>query len=508
MKGKEKILTMIFGIIFLISGLIRFFQVKNYNTAFTYDQARDMLDIRVLGGFKDFQVSGPTTSITGLNLGPYYYLLNLPAYWIGQGNPQALVYWNLIFFLATAVVIYRFFYKKDIIVGFFASIFFLMAPQLFGVTRYFWNANMVVNFIVFYFLALINFLEKRDKKSALIFGITSGLVIQFEAAFGSMCVAFGLMVILLGRNWKIIKNYLLGMIPWFAPQVAFEIKNKFIMSKLFIGTLTGANKILGEKIPLTEVMWTHIKTISKFFEGQFMLPFWGGLIVLLIALIIIIKNKKYRKIGTYLIGFLVFAVSYYTIIYHHELKQWYLEGIRVWYCLMMALAVGSVTKLKKLFYFFLVLFCLRSFYLTIIDQRNSYILTGGKSDDPKNLANLIENIDWVYQKMEGKGFQAYTYVPEIYDYPNQYLYWWYGIKKYKYMPTKVSYSLTEVPDYVREQNKFYEKMRMDNDGKIALIYETKDLYVGWLNQFKDYCIIEKWETGWRTTVEIRGKCSF
>ena len=475
MKGKEKFLTVIFGLILLVSGVIRFLQIQNYNTAFTYDQARDMLDIRVLGGFHDFQVSGPTTSITGLNLGPYYYLMNLPAYWIGRGSPQALVIWNLICFLTTAGLIYRFFYKKDKIVGFFASVFFLMAPQLFGVTRYFWNANMVVNFIVFYFLGLINFLRKRDKKSALIFGITSGLVIQFEAAFGSLCVAFGLVVMLWGRKWRDIKSYLLGLIPWFVPQAAFEVKHKFIMSKLFIGTLTGANKILGEKIPLTQVLWTHIKTISAFFEGQFMLPFWGGLVVLLIALIIIIKNKKYKKEGTCLISFLIFAIGYYTVIYHHELKQWYLEGIRVWYCLIIALAIGSVTKFKKIFYFFLIVFCLRSFWLTIIDQTKTYILNGSENDDPKNLANLIKNIDWVYEKMDKDGFEAYTYVPEVYDYPNQYLYWWYGIKKYGYMPSRVTYSLTEVPEYVRDQNKFYEKIRVSSNGKIALIYETKNL---------------------------------
>lgn len=503
---KKKILTGILLVILLVSGWLRFFQVSNNNVAFTFDQARDMLDLRVLGSFRDFQVSGPTTSITGLNLGPYYYLLNLPAYWLGQGNPQALVYWNLILFLATALIIYRFFYKRNITVGFWMAILFLMAPQLFSVTRYFWNANAVVYFIVFYFLVLLNFLEKKDKKSAIVFGITAGLVIQFEAAFGSMCVAFSLLVMLLNKKWKNIKVYLMGLLPWFLPQIAFEIKNKFIMSKLFLGTLTGANKILGEKIPIAQVLWTHIKTISKFFEGQFMLPFGGGLILLVIALVIILWNKKYRKTGIYLISFLVFAVIYYTLIYHHELKQWYLEGVRVWYCLVIALAIGSISKYKKIFYLLLVLFCLRSFYLTIIDQRNSYVLTNGKSDDPKNLNNLIQNIDWVYQEMKGDGFRAYNYVPEVYDYSTQYLYWWYGIKKYGYMPEKVSYSLSEVPEYIRMQDKFYEKTK-SNDKKIALIYETKLTYKDWLNQFKDFCILDKRETDWKMVIEIREKCN-
>jgi hypothetical protein len=124
------------------------------------------------------------------------------------------------------------------------------------------------------------------------------------------------------------------------------------------------------------------------------------------------------------------------------------------------------------------------------------------------LNNLIKNIDWVYQKMNNDGFDAYNYVPEIYDYPNQYLYWWYGTKKYGYMPNKVSYSLTEVPEYIRTQKKFYEKTKESKNKKIALIYERKDLYIGWLNQFEKYCTVDKWQTDWRTTVEIREKCSF
>jgi hypothetical protein len=505
MKLREKILTALLIIILIISGIIRFLQTKNFNSAFTYDQARDMLDIRVLGGFYDFQISGPTTSITGLNLGPYYYLLNLPAFWLGGGNPQFLVYENIICFLLTAVIIFIFFYKRNIVLGFFISIFFLMAPQLFSVTRYFWNANSVVYFIVFYFLGLWNFLENKNKLNALIFGITAGLVIQFEAAFGSMCLAFSILVIILSKNKINFRNYLIGLLPWFLPQLAFEIKNKFLMTKLFLGIFNGSNPILGEKTPINQVFNLHIKTIMPFFEGQFMLAYGLGLGLLILALIIILVNKNYRKIGIYFVGFIVFAIVFYTAIYHHELKMWYLEGVRVWYCFVIGMTIASVIKYKKIFYVLLAMFLIRSFYLTIVDQRNSYILTNGKNNDPKNMANLIKNIDWVYEKMNGIGFNAYNYVPEVYDYPHQYLYWWYGQKQYGYMPEIVSYSLTEVPEYVRMQNTFYNKVK-PAENKIALIYETKLTYVGWLNQFKDYCTVDKWETEWSTVVEIREKC--
>jgi hypothetical protein len=504
MKLSEKILTGLLIVVLIISGTIRFLQTKNFNTAFTYDQARDMLDLRVLGGFHDFQVSGPTTSITGLNLGPYYYLFNLPAFWIGHGNPQALVDWNIVAFLLTAIIIFIFFYKKNIILGFFIAIVFLMAPQLFGVTRYFWNANAVVYFIVFYFLGLWNFLEKRDKKSALIFGITAGLIIQFEAAFGSMCVAFSILVIILSKSKINFRNYLIGLLPWFLPQIAFEIKHKFQMTKLLLATLTGANPMLGQKTPIDQVLGMHIKTIAPFFEGQFMLPYGIGLALITVALVLILINKKYRRIGLYFLGLIIFALVYYTAIYHHELKGWYLDGVRVWYCFVIGMAVASVKKYKKIFYVLMTLFLVRSFYMTVVDQ-NTYIKNGNKSDDPKNLANLIRNIDWVYSQANGKGFKAYNYVPEIYDYSTQYLYWWYGQKQYGYMPEKVSYSLPEVPEYIRMQSIFYEKTKSSDD-RIALIYETKSNYIGWLNDFKDYCTVDKKVTDWQTTIEWREKC--
>lgn len=504
MKLFEKILIFIFVGVLLISGYIRFAQVKNYNSALTFDQSRDLLDIRVLAGFHDFQISGPTTSITGLNLGPYYYFFNLPAFWLGKGDPQYLVNWNVFCFLITSIIIFRFFYKKNFILGFFISTIFLLAPQLFSVTRYFWNANAVVYFIVFYFLSFWNYLEKKDKKSALIWGITAGLVIQFEAAFGSVCVAYSILVIILSKNKNIIKNYFLGLLPWFLPQLAFEIKHKFRMTKLFLGIFDGSNPILGDKVPFGQVLSLHVSKIFSFFEGQFMLPYGIGLVLIIIAFIFIIYNKKYRYYGKYLLGFLGFSLFFYTLIYHHELKEWYLEGIRVWYCFVIGTAIICVSKHKKIFFSLLTIFLVFNLYKTIVDQ-SVYIKNRNKSDDPKNTANLLKNIDWVYKEMNSEGFRAYNYVPEVYDYPHQYLYWWYGNKIYGYMPEIVSYSLEEVPEYVRLHNTFYKNNKKAGN-KMALIYETKLTYLDWLNQFNDYCTINKWETDWRTTVEIRERC--
>lgn len=505
MKGKEKILTILFGVILGLSGVIRFFQTKDYNIPFTYDQARDMLDIRALGEFKDLAVLGPTTSINGLRLGPFYYYFNLPAYWLGGGSPQALVYWNILLFLVSGSFIFWYFRKRNITLGFWVGSLFLMAPQMFNLTRYFWNANMATYLSVYFFVALWNFLEKKDNKSILWLGLTAAMMTQFEAAFGVVCLGFSVLVILLNKKVKHWKSFLVGAVPWFLPQILLEIKNKFQMTKLLLGFFNGSNQVLGDKMSFGETVSSHFNKIIGFFEGQFIASYGWGLWILILVVGLILINKNYRKIGIYFVSFLLFAFVFYITVYHHELKTWYLESLRVWYCFIIGIGLVNINKFKNLAGIIIGIFLLRSIYLTTTDQ---WQFTDGNfgRNDPKKLANLLKNIDWVYKKMNKDGFDAYNYVPEIYDYPNQYLYWWYGVKKYGYMPSKVSYSFTEVPEYIRTQNEFYRKTRDNNDNKIALIYENNGNTIGWLGQFTKYCTVDKWETNWNTTIEVREKC--
>lgn len=504
MKIFKKLLIGLFLMVLVLSGFIRYEQTKNYNTVFTFDQSRDMLDIRALGEFKDLAVLGPTTSINGLRLGPFYYYANLPAYWLGQGSPQALVYWNIFLFLFSGAFIFWYFRKRNLTLGFLIGSLFLMAPQMFNLTRYFWNANMATYLSVYFFIALWNFLEKKDNKSILWLGLTAALMTQFEAAFGIVCLGFSILIILLNKKIKYWKGFLIGVIPWFLPQILLEIKNKFQMTKLLWGFFSGTNQVLGDKMTLTETFVSHFEKIIGFFEGQFIVPYGWGLGILILAIVLILINKKYRKVGIYFVSFLIFAFIFYVTIYHHELKNWYLESLRVWYCFVLGIGLVNINKFKKLAILLVGIFLIRNVYLTTLDQ---WQFTGGSfgKDDPKKLANLIQSIGWVYQENKGDGFEAYNYVPEIYDFPYQYLYWWYGIKYYGYMPEKVSYSLTEVPEYIRTQTKFIEKTKKSN-GKIALIYENQSNYIGWLGQFKDYCTVTKKETNWKVTMEIREKC--
>mgnify|MGYP001616114463 FL=1 len=112
------------------------------------------------------------------------------------------------------------------------------------------------------------------------------------------------------------------------------------------------------------------------------------------------------------------------------------------------------------------------------------------------MANEIRAIDFVYKKAEGKNFKVYTYLPSVYDYPYQYLFWWYGRKNYGYVPGEYVYSPNK-PKYIPSQEKF-QGVKTNFSGLVFLIKEPaiqeagKDLLRDlWENDFKEMESISK-----------------
>jgi hypothetical protein len=299
----------------------------------------------------------------------------------------------------------------------------------------------------------------------------------------------------------------MGLAPWFIPQLIYEVTHKFQMTKLLLGAFSSGTSILGVPLPLTQIVVMHWKSITSFFEGQFTsIPFGMGFGLLIAGVIVSFVVDKYRRHTLYFLAFITFVFVYFILVYRHELKPWYLDGVRVWYCFVIGMGLQALFKFKnKAAILLATLFLLRSFYLTIGDQ-SKYFGANGINTDPKNAANYITAIDWVYGMANGEGFEAYNYVPEVYDFSAQYLYWWYGGKTFGFTPENISYSLSPVPQYVRNVEKFQQKSRPSTSGKVALMYETIGNYQDWLGQFKNYCVLDEKTFTWNVKVEWRERC--
>lgn len=512
------ILIILFTAICGVSLYLKLVPVLNNNFPFTMDQARDMLDIRAIVEGKKPTLIGPTTSINGVFLGPFYYYFNLLPFFVSNGDPAYLTYWNIIWYLIAAICLFVFFFKHDRYFALISACIYLMAPSLFYSSRYFWSANPMPYMTIFYFLSIFNFFKNKTLINAGFIGLISGLSMQVEAAFGVLFLPFFLIFGFFKKTGiKYLGAVSVAFFLTLIPQILFELRHDFIMTKTFLGELSGKSQILGDKLTLDQTFLSHLNSFTQFSTGHFQIPQTLSIAILLIAVIFLSlklkQNKLYEDVRIVFLSsvfFVLFAFFFY-MFYSHPLKGWYLLGLHIPYILITALFLSELIDVKKnLFISLIVLFLGWSFSATYIDQEKFVPQSvSDRSNDKSNLRNELEAVDWVYKKAGGKGFKAYNYIPSVYDYPYQYLYWWQG-KKQGYHPETVSY-LEGVPEYIQENEKFFTQKKPQEDGNIFLIYEpdkeSPDRLAAWLGNFTKFCPNEKITYNWGTTAELRRPCN-
>lgn len=368
-----------------------------------------------------------------------------------------------------------------------------------------------------YFLSLVYLTTKRDKRSGIIGGIVSGLAMQIEAAFGVIFFPFLVIYSLIRRvNFKTIAFSFIGFSLTLLPQLLFEIRHGFLMTKTFLNEITGGSQILGEKISFIDAQMSHLDTFVNYTNGIIQGPSYliQGLMIFAFVYLIF-KFRNLPKINKeYFLSsalFVVFALIFYSW-YLHPLKGWYTLGLRVPYIIILGVLFSELVQSRftafKIAIAGLLLFS--AFNMTTVQWR--FVSEGditNRSGDKSNLRNELEAIDWVYQKAAGQGFKAYNYIPSVYDFPYQYLYWWHGTEKYGYQPETVTY-MDGVPEYIKENGKYFDKTKPAGDDPLVFLIYEKDESIqrlhAWLGSYTKYCTIEKQEYTWGTTVEMRKLC--
>ena len=481
------------------------------------DQARDMLDIREIVVSLHPTLIGPTTSINGVFLGPFYYYFNVIPFLIGGGDPAALVYWNSLWYLIGAVALFCFNYKKNFWFGFFSSVLFLLCNEFFYSSRFFWSANPMPYMTAIYFLSLVYLSTRRNKRSGFLGGIISGLSMQVEAAFGVIFFPFLVIYSLIRRvNFPTLAFSFLGFFLTLLPQILFEIRHGFGMTKTFFSEISGNSQILGEKMGFVEAQYSHLNDFINYTNGIIQgSPYLSyGLIIFAVGFLIF-RFKKLPGLNKEFflssVLFIVFAFIFYSW-YLHPLKGWYILGLRVPFIIILGVLFAELVKSRFIAFRIAILGLLlfSTFNMTTIQWR--FVSEGdiaNRSGDKSNLRNEIEAIDWVYQKAGGQGFKAYNYIPSVYDFPYQYLYWWHGTEKYGYQPETVTY-MDGVPEYIKENGKYFDKTKPAGDDPLVFLIYEKDESIerlhAWLGSYTKYCTVEKQEYTWGTTVEMRKLC--
>lgn len=162
---RKKIGIIILVLILLISTLIKVFAVKDNNFAFTMDQGRDMVDIRHMVITFSPRLVGPTTSINGVLLGPFWYYFNLPPFLFSGGNPATIVYWQILWYQLSIVFLWWVINKFSKNLAFIVAFLLLLSPTGFYTGRYFWNANAMPMMTAFFFSMFFLTINKTSFKN-------------------------------------------------------------------------------------------------------------------------------------------------------------------------------------------------------------------------------------------------------------------------------------------------------------------------------------------------------
>ena len=485
----------------LIMGIIfRVFITSNDNFIFNMDNARDMIDVREMVTLGNIRLIGPTTSIDGVYFGPFwYYLLAIPFLLTG-GNPYGSIILEIAlwavggYFLLTLVNKY---YSKW---GFTGVAFLWLASNFIILgTQYAFNPNPVLFLIPVFIFSLLKYIETEKIKYSILTWFLAGSFFHFIIPVGVfMPIIIILAVGILKKKLLTKKSLFFGLIAFFVtfiPQMIFELRHNLFMTKNLFSYNSTSHGSLNQLI--------HMRALSilkSFYDT--LLPTFMNLKLFTISMIvllfsILLKNIKEKRIDnlTLVCLLLIFVPLIGLIPLKVDIMRWYLNAEMVAAIILVGFIISSLekTKLGKILAFGILVYLA---IFTILNISTYIKATGVGLVGNSILKEELKAIDFVYQEADGKNFKVYTYLPSVYDWPYQYLFWWYGQNRYGFLPEEYAYSPGK-PAYVGDKEKFNTGTKPESSGLIFLIKEADQIGQRhlWENQFKDLILLQTDQVG-------------
>lgn len=316
-QSKTLLLFIVFLFFFLF---LRLWNLSGF-LYFIYDQGRDAAKLAEIAQ-GNITLVGPTTGIAGLYLGPLWYYIGLPGYFLSQGNPVLLSAW---FILLSAIAFPFYWWLTTVlfwqdekessknhrisrIIGWLNIALFLVLPASIISSTTIWNPLIAAPLML---AALWSFWNVRQhERKAFWIGLGFFFVactLQSEFAYA----VFFLPVLFLAIPWITQRRKFLDFLAalfaigvTLVPQLLFELRHQFIMTKSVLGTLSDSSKT---------VSWTHqfqnrpiqlINTTVDFFNGPDGDPHWLKVVVLSFVVVgiwtVYTLSKKEKNGQTYL----------------------------------------------------------------------------------------------------------------------------------------------------------------------------------------------------------------
>ena len=223
----------------LVLGLfLRLYKIKDY-LVFLGDEGRDALVVwNILHG--DLTLLGPTASVGGFFLGPFYYYLMAPFLWLSRYDPVGPAIMVAIIGVVTIYLVYSigkdFFNVKA---GLISALLYAISPIVIIYSRSSWNPNVFPFFTIITLFTLYRAVVKNKWWLFVLAGLFMGLSLQIHYLATFVGAVMFIYVLLVEFEFKkiwlftAIKRYLqlfVGFMLGFSLFLGFEVRHNFTNS--------------------------------------------------------------------------------------------------------------------------------------------------------------------------------------------------------------------------------------------------------------------------------------
>jgi len=459
--------------IFAVAAVLRSQEWLSNNFLFLIDQGRDMMAVKGIVFAHHLTLIGPYTSLQGVFQGPlWYYLLAIPIL-ITRGNPLGPQFLMFIISMTTVLTVYLFtklFFGKK--VAAVSTFLFAISPEAVAAATYIWNPHPMWLLIVLYIFTFYLVAIGKNKFQMLLW-LLVGLMFNFEAALAFFMLLATFTYFLIFERGKIRTRYfvfgMLLLLMTFSPQILFELRHNFLMTKSVLSLFSGHKQgllIKGEQSGYSSLIVSHIQTFYNNFLSGFMqfnlLPVLSQIFIVVFIgvgifaakLNVFSKNEKKYLSLLFWLAAIVFLLAF---LYPFPIRYWFLTGFQTFYILLIGFIVGKLWSNQWLKLIILIVFVLLCFQTL---QRINTIYSDTDLGGAAKIKGQEQAIDYIYQDAKGKPFGLFIFTPPVYTFQYDYLLWWYAGPKYHYLP------------YQEKKGTFYLLMQVDTDQPSS--------YKGWM----------------------------
>lgn len=420
---------------------------------FVYDQGRDALAVhRILAG--DITLIGPTTGLFGVYLGPFFYYFLTPLYVVGQGNPIIPAYFFVL--LSALVVIPLFFMAKrvgGVVAGWLAVSAYMLSFVQFQFSRWLSNPMPLPMTALLLFYSALRALETRKWQWFGAVGLLLGICMQLEAANAFFLIPTLVIVLLieywlrldsgkkkmielnkkiwmywdaLRADWKLIGVTLCGFVVTLAPQMIFELKHGFPITRSLVTAFATTHEVsvlgnLQSRATLLFDLYAKGWFSRVPWRGNaFLLMLTGALIILFVLRKKIFSNQTFRVICVWFMVPLFFHLMYTGN--HGNFWDYYIIGqyIPLYILISSILALGIARKgLVRIGSVVLIIFL---WTFIFIPNAREWFGLSVPYQERISLSLQLDAIDWIHERSGENPFGMWAYTPSAQDDVYKYLF--------------------------------------------------------------------------------------